>query len=73
MLWNIAIVLLLMWLLGMIGFQAIGAYVHILLILAIALAFAGPIRAQGKKITFLTAPWGVPPDEAGKRIRRSER
>ena len=35
MLWNIAIVLLLMWLLGMIGFQAIGGFIHILLILAI--------------------------------------
>src|SRR4051812_1276432 len=34
----------------------------ILVILAIALAFAGPTRAQSKKITFLTPPWGVPPN-----------
>src|SRR5436190_17519532 len=44
----------------------------ILLILAIALAFAGPIRAQGKKITFLTAPWGVPPDEAALKAFESK-
>jgi len=33
-----------------------------LIILSIAMAFTGPARAQGKKITFLTAPWGVPPN-----------
>ncbi len=30
--------------------------VSILLVLTIGLTFAGPIRAQGKKITFLTPP-----------------
>jgi Family of unknown function (DUF5670) len=35
MLWTIAIVLLILWLLGMVSFHALGAYVHILLVLAI--------------------------------------
>ena len=38
--------------------------VSVLLILTIAVTFAGhPAHAQGKKITFLTPPWGVPPDQ----------
>ena len=35
MLWTIAIILLILWLLGMVSFHALGAYVHILLVLAI--------------------------------------
>lgn len=35
MLWNIAIVLLILWLLGVIGFDTIGAYINVLLVLAI--------------------------------------
>ncbi len=37
--------------------------VSILVILAVALTVVGPTRAQSRKITFLTPPWGVPPDE----------
>src|SRR5438309_450851 len=37
--------------------------VSALLIAAIAFTFTGPARAQGKKITFLTPPWGVPPNQ----------
>jgi multiple sugar transport system substrate-binding protein len=44
----------------------------VLLVLAIAVTFAGPSRAQGKKITFLTAPWGVPPDEAALKAFESK-
>jgi Family of unknown function (DUF5670) len=35
MLWTITIVLLVLWLVGFIGFHAIGAWIHILLVLAI--------------------------------------
>jgi hypothetical protein len=35
MLWNIAIVLLILWLLGVVGFDAIGGYINILLVLAV--------------------------------------
>lgn len=34
------------------------------MLLVAALGISGPAAAQGTKITFLTAPWGVPPDEA---------
>ncbi len=37
--------------------------VSALVTLSIVLTFAGPTRAQGKKITFLTPPWGVPPNQ----------
>ncbi|MHB8629903.1 MAG: ABC transporter substrate-binding protein [Aggregatilineales bacterium] len=37
--------------------------VSFVIVFAIALSFAGPIRAQGTKITFLTPPWGVPPNQ----------
>lgn len=35
MLWTIAAILLVLWLLGMVTFHALGVYVHILLLLAI--------------------------------------
>ncbi len=35
MLWTIAAILLVFWLLGMVTFHAVGVYVHILLLLAI--------------------------------------
>ena len=35
MLWTIAVILLVLWLLGFIGFPVIGAYIHILLVVAI--------------------------------------
>jgi hypothetical protein len=35
MLWTIAVILLILWLLGMVSFHSLGAYVHILLVLAI--------------------------------------
>ncbi len=33
-------------------------------LLTVLLGISAPAAAQGTKITFLTAPWGVPPDEA---------
>ena len=35
MLWAIAAILLVLWLLGMVTFHALGLYIHILLVLAI--------------------------------------
>lgn len=35
MLWTIFVILLVMWLLGWVGFHLLGAYIHILLILAL--------------------------------------
>lgn len=36
MLWTIFVILLVLWLVGFIGFPVVGAYIHILLVLAIA-------------------------------------
>jgi hypothetical protein len=35
MLWTIAVILIVLWLLGFIGFHVVGAYIHILLVVAI--------------------------------------
>jgi hypothetical protein len=35
MLWTIFVILLVLWLVGLVSFHAIGAYIHILLVLAI--------------------------------------
>jgi hypothetical protein len=35
MLWTIAVILIVLWLLGFVGFNVIGAYIHILLVIAI--------------------------------------
>ncbi len=35
MLWTIFVILLVLWLLGFIGFPTLGAYIHILLVLAL--------------------------------------
>lgn len=39
MLWTIFVILLVLWLLGWIGFHLLGAYVHLLLILALIVLF----------------------------------
>ena len=35
MLWTIFVILLVLWLIGLVSFHAIGAYIHILLVLAL--------------------------------------
>ncbi len=35
MLWTIFVILLVLWLVGFIGFHVVGAYIHILIVLAI--------------------------------------
>lgn len=41
MLWTIFVILLILWLLGFVGFHVLGAYIHLLLIIAaVVLIFA---------------------------------
>ena len=35
MLWTIFVILLILWLIGLVSFHAIGAYIHILLVIAL--------------------------------------
>ncbi|MFY9936604.1 MAG: lmo0937 family membrane protein [Silvibacterium sp.] len=35
MLWTIFVILLVLWLVGLVSFHAVGAYIHILLVLAL--------------------------------------
>ena len=35
MLWTLFVILLVLWLLGWVGFHALGAYIHIVLVLAL--------------------------------------
>ena len=44
MLYTIAVVLLVLWLLGLTGTYTVGAFVHVLLVLAIALFLLGLLR-----------------------------
>ena len=46
MLWTIAILLLIMWLLGMITSYTLGGFIHILLLLAIIAVLIRIIRGQ---------------------------
>jgi Family of unknown function (DUF5670) len=46
MLWTIAIILVFLWLLGMVSFHALGAYVHLLLVLAIIVVLIRIIQGR---------------------------
>ena len=46
MLWTIFVILLVLWLLGWIGFHAIGAYIHILLVIALVVLVLGLIQGR---------------------------
>lgn len=46
MLWTIALILLILWLFGVVGFQTIGAYIHILLILAVIAVLINLIQGR---------------------------
>lgn len=48
MLYTIAIVLLVLWLLGLTGMYTIGAFVHVLLVIAVVLFLVGLLR--GRKV-----------------------
>jgi hypothetical protein len=46
MLWTIAVILVILWLLGMVSFHALGAYVHLLLLLAIIVVLIRIIQGR---------------------------
>ena len=46
MLWTIFVILLIMWLLGMVTSYTIGGYIHILLVIAIAMVLIRVIRGE---------------------------
>ena len=46
MLWTIFVILLVLWLLGMVSSYALGGYIHILLILAIAVVLIRVIQGR---------------------------
>ena len=49
MLWTIALILVVLWLLGLVSSYTIGGFIHILLVLAIILVLIRVI--QGRRIT----------------------
>ncbi len=46
MLYTIAVILLILWLLGFVGGYAIGAFVHLLLVVALVLFLAGLVSGR---------------------------
>lgn len=46
MLFTLAVILLVAWLLGMVGTYAIGAFVHVLLVIAVVLFLVGVISGR---------------------------
>ena len=64
MLWTIAIILLILWLLGMVSFHALGAYVHILLVLAIIAVLIRIVQGRNP-----SSPVAFP-SIAGSAVRR---
>jgi multisubunit Na+/H+ antiporter MnhF subunit len=46
MLYTIAVILLVLWLLGFIGFHVVGSFIHILLVIAIVLVLIRLIRGE---------------------------
>jgi len=46
MLYTLAVILLVAWLLGMVGTYAIGAFVHVLLVIAIVLFLVGILSGR---------------------------
>ncbi len=46
MLYTLAVILLIAWLLGVVGTYAIGAFVHMLLVVAIVLFFVGLVSGR---------------------------
>lgn len=46
MLYTIAVVLLIMWLLGLVSGYAVGAFVHLLLVIAVVLLLAGLVSGR---------------------------
>jgi len=47
MLWTIFVILMVLWLVGLVSFHAIGAYIHILLVIAIVVLLIRLIGGGG--------------------------
>jgi len=45
MLWTIAVILLVLWLIGWLGFHILGAFIHILVILAVIFFIIALVRS----------------------------
>ena len=46
MLWTIVVLLLILWLLGLVSGYAIGAFIHVLLVIALVLFLVGLLSAR---------------------------
>ncbi len=44
MLWTIAVILLVLWLIGWLGFHVLGAFIHVLIVLAVIFAILALVR-----------------------------
>ena len=49
MLWTIAVVLMILWLLGLVSSYTMGGFIHLLLLLAVVVVLVGII--QGRRLT----------------------
>ena len=47
MLWTIAVILLVLWLLGLVSSHTLGGFIHILLVIAIIVVLLRVIRGRG--------------------------
>jgi hypothetical protein len=46
MLWTIAVILLVLWLLGLVSSYTLGGFIHILLVVAIAVVLIGALQGR---------------------------
>ncbi|MFA7314773.1 MAG: lmo0937 family membrane protein [Candidatus Magasanikbacteria bacterium] len=46
MLWTIAIILIILWLLGFVAFHVLGSFIHLLLVIAIVVVLIRVIKGQ---------------------------
>lgn len=57
MLWTVAVILLVLWVLGLVTSYTMGGFIHILLVIAIVVVLINVI--QGRKV--LSRPWDASP------------
>jgi hypothetical protein len=50
MLWTIFVILLVLWLIGLVSFHAVGAYIHILLVIAVVVLILQLIGGRGPRV-----------------------
>lgn len=46
MLWTIAVILIILWLLGFVAFHVLGSFIHLLLVIAIIVVLVKVIRGE---------------------------